>query len=371
MNLVLTYYSAMPRARANHSDLAECSPANRARSGGADVTRVLLTREDLARTRFSEAPGPLLETVLGLAALRRQHPAAAGSRWLRQARLAFPATAMPLLNLIPRQGYWPEFLDPVAGDLDEGLDLVCSTPRPVLRQQLALSWRGAARPPSWLRALADGDIAALQIVRRALRDFHDTCVAPHWPGIVAAFLEDVTRRIPVLASGGLAELFGTLHKDLAWRDSCLERAGGNLPVADLRLDGHGLLMVPSALWTGPPLFSTWPPELGRNALIYAAQPAWAAYSTNNSRDLAKLLGHTRAATIRSLRTPCTTAQLATRIGISAASASEHATVLRDAGLVQTVRCGRSVRHSLTPLGQSLVNGHEPAAPGSGGRPPGR
>ena len=103
--------------------------------------------------------------------------------------------------------------------------------------------------------------------------------------------------------------------------------------------------------------------MDRNVLIYPAQPSWTTYSTNNSRDLARLLGHTRAAAMRALRTPCTTAQLAGRVGISAASASEHAKVLRDAGLVQTMRCRRSVRHSPTPLGRNLLNGHEPAAPG--------
>jgi hypothetical protein len=39
------------------------------------------------------------------------------------------------------------------------------------------------------------------------------------------------------------------------------------------------------------------------------------------------------------------------------SASEHATALRASGLVQTVRRGRGVNHSLTPLGRSLLNGN--------------
>jgi hypothetical protein len=37
-----------------------------------------------------------------------------------------------------------------------------------------------------------------------------------------------------------------------------------------------------------------------------------------------------------------------------ASASEHAAVLRRARLLITQRIGRSVLHSLTPLGQALV-----------------
>jgi DNA-binding transcriptional ArsR family regulator len=54
--------------------------------------------------------------------------------------------------------------------------------------------------------------------------------------------------------------------------------------------------------------------------------------------------------------PASTQELASVIGTSASSASEHAKALRTAGLVQTTRHGRGVRHSLTPLGRSLLDG---------------
>jgi DNA-binding transcriptional ArsR family regulator len=69
------------------------------------------------------------------------------------------------------------------------------------------------------------------------------------------------------------------------------------------------------------------------------------------------MGHTRAAVLRTLSDPCSTAELAARLGISAPSACEHAAALRRADLIQTERRGRSVRHSLTPLGHSLLRGH--------------
>ena len=47
-------------------------------------------------------------------------------------------------------------------------------------------------------------------------------------------------------------------------------------------------------------------------------------------------------------------------GISPASASEHAKVLRESFLIDTRREGRAVRHSLTGLGHSLL-GQLPAA----------
>jgi DNA-binding transcriptional ArsR family regulator len=82
-------------------------------------------------------------------------------------------------------------------------------------------------------------------------------------------------------------------------------------------------------------------------LIYAAQPTVAIEPTSQPRDLSGLLGHTRAAVLRALRTPRSTTELAACVGTSAPSASEHATALRASGLVQTVRRGRGVNHSLT------------------------
>ena len=77
--------------------------------------------------------------------------------------------------------------------------------------------------------------------------------------------------------------------------------------------------------------------------------------------LAILIGSTRAAVLRALAEPCGTADLAATTGISAASASEHAKALRDADLVQTRREGRSVRHSLTPLGRTMLGRLQSAA----------
>jgi DNA-binding transcriptional ArsR family regulator len=316
----------------------------------AGVTRVHFTAEDLARTRFAARPAPLVEAVLSLAERRHRLDRAHGSPCHGQAARALPVTALPLLDLVPAAGYWPEFLDPAVPDLDEGLEMVRATPRPVLREQVARCWPAAARPPLWLRALADGHPQALERVRRGLRDLYAAWVAPRWPAIMASFRADVGGRVPALAAGGLTRAFPALHPALAWRDGSVERTWRT---ADLRLDGHGLQLVPSTSWSGPPLFSliSWQP--GCSALIYPARPA-AACGGAAAPDLARLLGCTRAAVFESLRDPCGTSDLAVRLGISAASASAHVTALRRADLAHTTRHGRTVRHALTPLGQSLL-----------------
>jgi DNA-binding transcriptional ArsR family regulator len=245
-------------------------------------------------------------------------------------------------------------VDPPVPDLNEGLEIVRATPVAVLAEEVPAAWRGAGHPPAWLRALADADREAMEIVVRGLRDLYLACVAPCWPRIEDSFRADVAARIPALATGGLAEVLSTLHETLAWRGNSLERSWRT---GDCTLDGQGLQLLPSVLWTGPPLFAYHQREAGGNVLIYAARPTVTIEQATQPRDLSGLLGHTRAAVLRALRTPRSTTELAACVGTSAPSASEHATALRASGLVQTVRRGRGVNHSLTPLGRSLLNGN--------------
>jgi DNA-binding transcriptional ArsR family regulator len=58
--------------------------------------------------------------------------------------------------------------------------------------------------------------------------------------------------------------------------------------------------------------------------------------------------------LRTLADGCSTTELADRVGISLAAASQHASVLRDAGLITTHRQGSAVLHVLTPLGVELL-----------------
>jgi DNA-binding transcriptional ArsR family regulator len=323
---------------------------------------VNFTADDLARTRFSEAPAPLIETGMALVELRRVsltpgRPAA--RRWLREIRRTFPATARPLLDLFGPYPPWPAFADSPATSLEEGLEFIQSAPRSAWRADLTdgcLNRLG--RPPSWVRNLADGDTESRDIVVRALRDFYAAVVAPRWESVVSSFHGDVARRMPVLAAGGHQALFGTLHHQLRWQHNGLERQGVDF---EHDLGGSGMLMMPSAFWTGPPVFVL-DGERTPNVLVYAARPDGRAGGPDHASSpgaagndsLAILIGSTRAAVLRALAEPCGTAGLAATTGISVASASEHAKALRDADLIQTRREGRSVRHSLTPLGRTML-----------------
>jgi hypothetical protein len=327
------------------------------------LVRVNFTPGDVARTRFTVTPAPMLEVTEALIALRRA--AAAGwhdrgrvAPWLREARRAFPATARPLLDLIGPQGPWPGIFDRFTPDLLEGLEELRAAPRARLRANLAGCEKHARRPPLWVRNLADGDREQLELVILGFRDLHDCVVAPRRDIAAAASRADLARRIPVLVTGGQEALLGTLHPRLRWRDEGLERTGIDLEVS---LDGRGLLLRPSAFWTDEPIFSFDEEGSRPHVLSYAVQPNGHPAGVNGTAPglaahdtLAALLGPTRAAVLRALQQPRGTAELAAAVQISPASASEHAKILRDAALIETRREGRGVRHSLTALGTAMA-----------------
>jgi hypothetical protein len=141
---------------------------------------------------------------------------------------------------------------------------------------------------------------------------------------------------------------------LRWRPPVLETA---YPFdRDLRLDGRGLLLVPSVFCWQTPITLT-DPDLPP-VLVYPVARSyrwWLPQQTGpEPRTLARLLGHGRAVVLRALEDGCTTSEVARRVGVTPATASEHVGILREAGLAASVRDRNTVLHVLTPLGASLL-----------------
>jgi hypothetical protein len=338
----------------------------------ASLARVVFTADDVARTRFSPDPAPLIETTMALAELRRTAASRAPGRvipWLREAHLAFPASARPLLDLIGPRGPWLFFANSVTPDIDEALETLRAMPAELLRTELGAVWEyRSGRPPAWVRQLADGDREARDVFVRALSDLHAAVVAPRWDSVLSVFHASAPSRMSVLAAGGHERLFAALDPRLRWRDDGLDCTGVDYEWEwEMKLEGSGLLIQPLACWAGPPVFSCGDgPARTAPVLLYGCAPGGqpgppdtmlggtATADPPASDALAALLGPTRAAVLRALRKPRGTAELAQELRISPASASEHAKVLRDAYLIETSRAGRSVRHSLTMLGAALL-----------------
>ncbi|CDR10010.1 regulatory protein ArsR [Streptomyces iranensis] len=227
--------------------------------------------------------------------------------------------------------------------------------------------------PGWIRGLAQGERRSLDRLISTLRAYHQAAVAPYWPHIQARIEADRVARGRALLDGGADGLLASLPPTMRWRAPVLEV---DYPVdRDLWLRGRGVLLLPSFFCRGTPVtfrnpdltpVLVYPVEHARCGPMSRPEqrPAVASGSGPGSRSgsaqrLGKLVGQTRSAVLLEVGGGCTTSELARRVGVSLASASQHASVLREAGLVHTLRQGSAVLHTLTPLGAALLRGGAP------------
>ncbi|MGW0823075.1 ArsR/SmtB family transcription factor [Streptomyces sp. NPDC002845] len=325
------------------------------------MLRVHFTPEDIARVRVAAAPDPLWEIANSFQTLITQENAPAFGEWRRLIRPRLLPAGRTLAALLPPRGYSPDFLTPdLCGsyDLESAVDTVLRTPRTTLRGDLA---RLAARPerlrplPSWTRALAEGDPETLRRLGAALHLYHRHALAPFWPTIRAQVDADHAMRTRAVLAGGTEGLLAGFRPLLRWQPPVLE---ADYPVdRELRLDGRGLLLQPSFFCNRRPVTLA-SPELPP-VLVYPIRHTlgWARGRgvTERGAELGALVGRTRAAILEDVVSGRTTGELAQRLGISGAAASQHTAVLRRAGLLLSVRHSKSVLHTITPAGLALLN----------------
>lgn len=335
------------------------------------MLRIHFTDADLAGVRMAARPNALWETVLSFHRLRDRRGAPVYGEWRSETRARLNGETRLLAVLVPARGYFPDFLTPPEGlqGLDAGLEAVRATPPARIRAELSLlaSERStAAPPPSWAAALAEGRRESLDRLLGALRDYHRAAVEPYWTYIQARVEADRAVRGRALLDGGAEELLASLPPMLRWRAPVLE---ADYPVdRDVRLDGRGLLLQPSYFCRGTAVTYRDPglPPVLVYPVAHADAPT--AAGDPGGAPLGRLVGHTRSAVLKAIGQGGTTSELARRAGVSLASASQHAGVLRDAGLVMTLRRGSSVLHTLTPLGAALLHGGaQPVGEGSATR----
>lgn len=269
------------------------------------MLRTLFSADDIARTRIAARADPLWEVMLGLHMLRRQR-----------------------------------------GDLYPLHTLVASPPRP---QQAG---RHASAPRFDIDART-GAPAAVGQLTQSLRAFHDVAITPHRRRIGAALDRDRGIRLQAMRDGGVEALFASLHPAVRW-------SAGELQVLthrdqELHLGGRGLLLIPSYFNVVTPLTlfeASLPP-----VLIYPVErsPGTVVTASGDSRgSLGPLIGHTRRAILLAVATGRSTSDLGREAGVSVGSASEHASVLRAAGLITSCRDRNRMVHQLTSLGMQLL-----------------
>jgi DNA-binding transcriptional ArsR family regulator len=316
---------------------------------GGRVLRLHFTADDLLRTRFAAAPAPLVEMSLALAALQRRDTLF--DNWRRESGARLPRVGRTLLQLVPPSAASPLFLDPISDGLDDGLDTVLSSPGGFVRRELRRICSAGQPITPWIRALDERDPDAWRLLGAAVRSAHGALVEPAWSRVWQSFRGEVAWRGRLIGESGLMAALETLHPAVRWRDTTLEI--DTRRQYSVRLAGRGVTLLPSAFLTTRPLVGAHPD--GSILVVYPALTALPLVEESPVQEpLAELLGRTRAAVLGLAAEPRTTGQLARELGISAASASEHARTLRAAGLLVTERAGKAVLHSRTSLGDRLI-----------------
>lgn len=330
------------------------------------MLRIHFTGRDLGAVRTAAGPDPLWETILSFHRLRDRRGALAFGEWRTETRVRLKGETRLLGALVPQRGYFPDFLTPPEGrsGLKEGLEALRATPGDQVRTELALLGSGSPALPARIGALSEDDPAELGRLAGALRAYHRAAVEPYWPHIRARAEADRVVRGRALLDGGADELLATLPPVIRWRAPVLE---ADYPVdRELFLDGRGLLLQPSFFCRGTPVVyrdPTLPPVLVYPVTHVDAPTAAGHRGRGTGPSLGRLVGRTRSAVLGAIEHGTTTSELARRAGVSLASASQHACVLREAGLVVTLRHGNAVLHTLTPLGAALLNGGAQGVPG--------
>ncbi|MEE1774343.1 helix-turn-helix domain-containing protein [Streptomyces sp. JV185] len=322
------------------------------------MLRIHMSGVDLSKVRMATRPDALWETALSFHRLRDRRGSAVFGKWRTETRRRLNGEVRLLSALIPSRGYFPDFLTPSqeSGEpygVDAGMQALRGTPPGRVLAELTLlaaERRDPVRSPD-IRAEPLGRLAD------ALRGYHRAAIEPYWPHIRASVEADRAVRGRALLDGGADELLASLPPMIRWRAPVLE---ADYPVdRDVRLDGRGLLLQPSFFCRVTPVVYR-DPELPP-VLVYPVTHSRAPVFAEPGPWLGRLLGSTRSTVLSAIGNGCTTSELALRAGVSLASASQHACVLREAGLIHTLRHGGSVLHTLTPLGGSLLRGGAPLA----------
>ncbi|WP_405982472.1 ArsR/SmtB family transcription factor [Streptomyces sp. NBC_00158] len=337
------------------------------------MLRLHFTAADLARVRTTLL-GPLAETELALWNLQLRDRRAVFGNWRSRTGPRVPADGRDLARFLagPSGGLVDLFslLGPAVG-IDEAVELLRSVPRRELAEEFTFHPGMARRRAPWLGRVLEDDGDARERMARALSRCHEVAVAPYWDRIRHHLDVELTLLGQLTARSGVAALFGHLHPMLWWKAPVLEipgyrhwQAGG-----DLHLAGRDLVLAPSVF--GGPVPRLFARREGQEVLLIypalrdlpAASAIWsgAVYGQHTNAavppPLVALLGRTRATVLTAVADHglCTTTELAAHSKVSPASASEHATVLRRAGLITVTRDRRHVRHSISPAGLALLD----------------
>ncbi|WP_329288744.1 helix-turn-helix domain-containing protein [Streptomyces pseudovenezuelae] len=325
------------------------------------MLRIHFSWRDLENIRIAQQPDPLWELMCAVCRLQTRHGLVEFGHWRRETgqRLSRDRRASHALGtlrtVIPASGYIPDFLTPpVTGEcLEAGLEALRATPRDRLTAELTRF--SDARPvPGWMCGPHEAPAASLKLASDALRASYRTLLEPYWRHVRSAVGNDVSVRTRAVLDGGTAALLDGLRPFARWNPPYLDV---DYPVdRELRLDGRGLMLVPSYFCWGRPTALA-DPHLDP-VLVYPVMKQPLEIARAGEERLDRLLGRTRSAVLADVagHSTRTTTEVAHALELAPASASYQIGVLRGAGLIVSRRDGKHVEHTATSLALNLLAG---------------
>ncbi|MEJ2855343.1 MULTISPECIES: ArsR/SmtB family transcription factor [unclassified Saccharothrix] len=307
--------------------------------------------DTLARSRF--VLSPFAETFASLRLLHTGTGAHPGEdAWLRdhlpgyRAHLAADPVAGPLVEAALGKSWIADFFCPtsVVGESFEGtVARVRATGAEQARDNLRVSLKGP------LPAVLNRD----DLPERAtvlLTHVWERAVRPYWERRRRVMEADMVARTALVSRGGWAAVLDSLKPGTRWLGESRFQVNHNAYPPREIAAGADLLFMPVTprtswvSWEGRERYAVVYPCLG--VLAEDRRPVPAA--------LEALVGPARAGLLTLLATPLSTTQLVAVTGQALGSVGRHLRVLRDAGLVERRRAGRSVLYVRTTAGEVLV-----------------
>ncbi|MFR9722500.1 DUF5937 family protein [Streptomyces sp. MS19] len=334
--------------------------------------RIHFTPADVARVRLADGPHPLRELAAAVRMLQVPDRPLGFAAWGRRALSGLDRRTRLLFDVLPGRASSADFLTTAEpGSVSDMLESVRRTPARRLRTDMERWAELVPRVPAEARRVGD-DPRRLHLLVDVMEQTYERVVAPYWPRIAHLAAADRATRSRHFAEDGLEKVLNGLNpRWIRWRPPVLEVRLVSGHSGDVHLNGRGLLLIPT-------VFQTPAPTLGHSD---SAQP-WLSYPIDGpdafsrptandittarlladvSQSLITLLGRTRARVLYTIaeNPGSTTSEVARHLGISPASASEHATALRACALTDAHRDRNRILHTLTPAGTTLLNASTP------------
>lgn len=310
----------------------------------------LIDTDTLVRSRF--VLSPFAETFAGLRLLDAATGAHSGEdEWLRahlpgyRAYLAADPVAGPLVRAAIGTSWIADFFCPTSGD-GESFDDTVARVRATTATQARADLRVSVRGP--LPAVLERD----DLPERAttlLTYVWTRTVRPYWERRRRVLEADMIARTARVSQGGWVAVLDSLKPGTRWLGENRFQVNLNTQPPREIATGAELLFMPVTPRT------SWVSWEGREryAVVYPCLGVLAEPPSVPS-GLGPLIGTARAALLTLLETPMSTTQLVAVTGQALGAVGRHLRVLRDAGLVERRRAGRSVLYTRTAAGETLV-----------------